>query len=132
MESLKTEQRKLDAKFEEAFKEELRSLAEAIADSSKSAEETQATAKCVSYSFMVYSLLKIVSGKLQMSWVESDGSCEWRRDIRTITRRYLAHDGPFAHISISYARLLISRVSCSIITSDLVHTHLFDILSCTY
>lgn len=45
MEALKVEQRSLDSKFEETFKEELRSLAEAIASSSKSSDQATATAK---------------------------------------------------------------------------------------
>ncbi|CCA71886.1 hypothetical protein PIIN_05821 [Serendipita indica DSM 11827] len=45
MEALKTEKRELDAKFEEAFKEELRSLATALSENNKSSEDASATAK---------------------------------------------------------------------------------------
>lgn len=47
MEALKAEQRSLDSKFEEAFKDELRSLAEAVASSSKSSDAATVTAKNV-------------------------------------------------------------------------------------
>ena len=48
MEALKVEQRELDAKFEEAYKEELRSLATALSENNKSSDDASATAKYVS------------------------------------------------------------------------------------
>jgi hypothetical protein len=45
MEALKAESRALDSKFEEAFKEELRSLAEAIQQSSKKSDDASVTAE---------------------------------------------------------------------------------------
>lgn len=43
MEALKAESRELDAKFEDAFKEELRSLTESIGHSTKSSDDTSST-----------------------------------------------------------------------------------------
>ncbi|PVG00752.1 hypothetical protein CPB86DRAFT_700554 [Serendipita vermifera] len=48
MEALKAESRALDAKFEEVFKEELRSLADAIQQSSKKSDEANVTAERLS------------------------------------------------------------------------------------
>lgn len=45
MEALKVESKALDSKFEAAFAEELRSLKEAVLESTKSSDEASATAE---------------------------------------------------------------------------------------
>lgn len=75
MESLKAESRLLDARFEEAFKEELRSLAEAITNSSKTSEDAQSTARLVHVDTLEVEILTDIVVKRRTNWLAYDASC---------------------------------------------------------
>jgi hypothetical protein len=90
MESLKAESRSLDARFEEAFKEELRSLAEAITNSSKTSEEAQSTAQLVHADTLEIEILTDIIVKRRKSWLVYDVSCAWQISLQRTAHPYLS------------------------------------------
>jgi hypothetical protein len=75
MEALKAESRSLDARFEEAFKEELRSLAEVITKSSKTSDEAQYTVRLVHADTLEVEILTDIVVKRRTNWLAYDVSC---------------------------------------------------------